>query len=65
MNHAWAIAKKILLLCFHLCCSYNSCFRSRSTGWHKKRELLKNTTLIEEIQKKKIITEIEPLQLAF
>jgi len=34
------------------------------TGWHKKWELLKNPTKIEEI-KKKILTEIEPLQLAF
>ena len=32
----------------------------------KKRELLKNLTKIEEIQeKRKILTEIEPLQLAF
>ena len=32
----------------------------------KKRELLKNPTKIEEIQgKKKLLTEIEPLQLAF
>ena len=31
----------------------------------KKRELLKNPTKIEEIQKKKnVLTEIEPLQLA-
>ena len=30
----------------------------------KKRELLKNPTKIEEI-KKKLLTEIEPLQLAF
>ena len=30
----------------------------------KKRELLKNRTKIEEIKKKKL-TEIEPLQLAF
>ena len=30
----------------------------------KKREHLKNTTKIEEIQEKKM-TEIEPLQLAF
>ena len=30
----------------------------------KKRELLKNPTKIEEIQKKKLLTEIEPLQLA-
>jgi hypothetical protein len=31
----------------------------------KKRELLKNKAKIEEIQKKKLLTEIEPLQLAF
>ena len=31
----------------------------------KKRELLKNPTKIEEIKEKKILTEIEPLQLAF
>ena len=31
----------------------------------KKRELLKNPTKIEEIQEKKLLTEIEPLQLAF
>ena len=34
-------------------------------GDTKKRELLKNPTKIEEIQEKKILTEIEPLQLAF
>ena len=34
-------------------------------GDTKKRELLKNTTKIEEIQEKKLVTEIEPLQLAF
>jgi len=31
----------------------------------QKRELLRNPTKIEEIQEKKILTEIEPLQLAF
>ena len=31
----------------------------------KKRELVKNPTKLEEIQEKKILTEIEPLQLAF
>ena len=31
----------------------------------KKRELLKNPTKIEEIQEKKLLTEIESLQLAF
>ena len=35
-------------------------------GDTKKQELLKNPTKIEEIKKKKILlTEIEPLQLAF
>ena len=34
-------------------------------GDTKKRELLKNPTKIEEIQKKNLLTEIEPLQLAF
>ena len=34
-------------------------------GDTKKRELLKNPTKIEEIQEKKSLTEIEPLQLAF
>ena len=37
----------------------------QSTEWHKKRELLKNPTKIEEIQEKNLLTEIEPLQLAF
>ena len=36
-----------------------------STEWHKKMELLKNPTKIEEIQEKYLLTEIEPLQLAF
>ena len=31
----------------------------------KKRELLKNSTKIEEIQEKNLLTENEPLQLAF
>ena len=31
----------------------------------KKRELLKNPAKIEEIQEKNLLTEIEPLQLAF
>ena len=31
----------------------------------KKGDLLKNPTKIEEIQEKKLLTEIEPLQLAF
>ena len=35
-------------------------------GDTKKRELLKNPTKIEEIQQKNsLLTEIEPLQLAF
>ena len=34
-------------------------------GDTKKREILKNPKKIEEIQKKKLLTEIEPLQLAF
>ena len=34
-------------------------------GDTKKRELLKNPTKIEEIQEKNLLTEIEPLQLAF
>jgi len=34
-------------------------------GDTKKRKLLKNPTKIEEIQKKNVLTEIEPLQLAF
>ena len=35
------------------------------TGSHKKLELLKNPTKFEEIQEKNVLTEIEPLQLAF
>jgi len=31
----------------------------------KKRELLKNPTKIEEIQQENLLTEIEPLLLAF
>jgi len=34
-------------------------------GNTKKRELLKNPTIIEDIQEKNLLTEIEPLQLAF
>jgi hypothetical protein len=34
-------------------------------GDAKKRELLKNPTKIEEIKEKKVLTEIEALQLAF
>ena len=43
---------------------YKSIFLSY-TGDTKKRELLKNPTKIEEIQEEKLLTEIEPLQLAF
>jgi len=38
---------------------------AKTQGDTKKRELLKNATKIEEIQEKKILTEIEPLQLPF
>jgi len=43
------------------------CKRSRKEiqGDTKKRELLKNPTKIEEIQEKKLLTDIEPLKLAF
>ena len=34
-------------------------------GDTKKRQHLKNPTKIEEIQQKILLTEIEPLQLAF
>jgi len=34
-------------------------------GDTKNRELFKNPTKIEEIQKKKLLKEIEPLQLTF
>ena len=40
-------------------------FRRVHKEWHKKRELLKNPTKFEEIQEKKLLTEIETLQLAF
>ena len=36
-----------------------------NTGDTKKRELLKNPIKIEEIQEKNLLTEIEPLKLAF
>ena len=39
--------------------------RCHNTGDTKKRELLKNPTKFEEIQEKKLLAEIEPLQLAF
>ena len=36
------------------------------TGWHKKkRELLKKPTKLKKSKKKNLLTEIEPLQLAF
>ena len=41
----------------------DSLYKYRVT--QKERELLKNPTKIEEIQEKKLLTEIEPLQLAF
>ena len=59
---------------------YSTLSRSRTWNWDvdnciithfllqvdtKKRELLKTPTKIEEIQEKKLLTEIEPLQLAF
>ena len=44
---------------------FNNYLHKQITERHKKRELLKNQTKIEEIQEKKILTEIEPLQLAF
>ena len=34
-------------------------------GDTKKRELLKNPTKFEEIQEKNLLTETEPVQLAF
>ena len=40
-------------------------FKTKVQSDTKKRELLKNPTKIEEIQEKKLFTEIEPLQLAF
>jgi len=36
-----------------------------NTGDTKKRKIFKNPTKIEEIQEKKLLTEIEQLQLAF
>jgi len=35
------------------------------TEWHKKRELLKTPTNLKKSKKKNLLTEIEPLQLAF
>jgi len=39
--------------------------RGKIQGDTKKRELSKNPTKIKEIQEKNLLTEIEPLQLAF
>jgi len=36
-----------------------------NTEWHKKTGTFEKPQKIEEIQEKKILTEIEPLQLAF
>ena len=44
---------------------YISCLSSIYKVTQKKRELFKNPTKIEEIQEKNLLTEIEPLQLAF
>ena len=46
-------------------CRYNCNELKLYRVTQKKRELLKNPTKIEEIQEKKLLTEIEPLQLAF
>jgi len=35
------------------------------TGWHKKTGTFEKPNKIEEIQGKNLLTEIEPLQLAF
>ena len=52
------------MLNVHQSARYSStCSTYRVT--QKKRELLKNPTKIEEIQEKDLVTEIEPLQLAF
>ena len=52
-----------------VCRAYSSHVRSSHTrfvqGDTKKRELLENPTKIEEIQEKKLLTEIEPLKLVF
>ena len=42
----------------------NKCI-SVYTEWHKKRELLKTQQKLKKSKKKKLLTEIEPLQLAF
>ena len=44
---------------------FNRCMHVSVQGDTKKRKLLKNPTKIEEIQEKKLLTEIELLQLAF
>jgi len=51
------------LYVLHVPCS--SLARQLVQGDTKKRELFKNPTNIEEIQEKNLLTEIEPLQLAF
>jgi len=43
----------------------NILLRQLVQGDTKERERLKNATKIEEIQEKKLLTENEPLQLAF
>ena len=45
--------------------SYETVQSSYTGDTKKKPELLKNPTKIEEIQEKNLLTEIEPLQLAF
>ena len=55
---------KTALMNNHISISILSIF-SKIQGDTKKRELLKNPTKIEEIQEKILLTEIEPLQLAF
>ena len=45
--------------------SLTAMMHSENTEWRKKREHLKNPTKIEEIKEKNLLTEIEPLQLAF
>jgi len=46
----------------HIACLNSSSHIQADT---KKQELFKNPTKIEEIQEKKLLIEIEPLQLAF
>ena len=50
------------VLMFRLAANLKAIRTFRNTGRHKKKgELLKNPTKIEEIRKKKILTEIESL----